>query len=561
MSTNTDAAVFFEQHEERLNQALEVLATRGYWAPYPEHTKSYPEAQIQGAQAAFEARLNQHYPLKGATVVGQAGNERSPYGFDLGITYDQYDTNELMDHQQAAMASWRNAGVKARVGVCLEAIQRLNAISGEMAQAVQHTSGQSNMMAFQAGGPHAQDRAVEAVATAWKAMRDVPESGEWHKPMGRRGTQSLSKRWHIVPRGISLAVACCTFPTWNTYPGLFASLVTGNPVLVKPHPGSILPLAMSVEIIQQVLEEAGFDPLLVALVVDTPEQPLAKVLAEDKRVQLIDFTGSSEFGNWLEQNATHAQVFTEKAGLNTVIIDSVDNIKAVTGNLGFSLSLYSGQMCTSPQAIYVPRTGITAGDTHMSFDDVANAIKGAVQHWMADKDMACSFLGAIQSERTNARIDACREQVEGRGTVLLDSEHLTHPEFPDARVRTPLLLSVDGKDVDLYGDEQFGPIAYVIATDSTEHSMELARQTIGEKGAIALALYSTDDEVLDQGEELAQDVCVSLSVNLDGGFYMNQSATFSDFHATGGNAAANTAFTDGAFVSRRFVVVQSRRPM
>ena len=207
MSTNTDAAVFFEQHEERLNQALEVLATRGYWAPYPEHTKSYPEAQIQGAQAAFEARLNQHYPLKGATVIGQAGNERSPYGFDLGITYDQYDLNELMDHQQAAMKSWRNAGVKTRVGICLEVIQRLNVISGEMAQAVQHTSGQSNMMAFQAGGPHAQDRAVEAVATAWKAMCDVPESGEWHKPMGRRHSvvvQALAHcaTWHFSGCGL-----------------------------------------------------------------------------------------------------------------------------------------------------------------------------------------------------------------------------------------------------------------------------------------------------------------------------------------------------------------------
>ena len=41
---------------------------------------------------------------------------------------------------------------------------RLNAMSFEMANAVMHTTGQAFPMAFQAGGPHAQDRGLEAVA-------------------------------------------------------------------------------------------------------------------------------------------------------------------------------------------------------------------------------------------------------------------------------------------------------------------------------------------------------------------------------------------------------------
>ena len=59
--------------------------------------------------------------------------------------------------------------------------------------------------------------------------------------------------------------SCNTFPTWNTYPGLFASLACGNPVLVKPHPRAVLPLAISVEIAREVLRDAGFDPALVQL--------------------------------------------------------------------------------------------------------------------------------------------------------------------------------------------------------------------------------------------------------------------------------------------------------
>ena len=75
----------------------------------------------------------------------------------------------------------------------------------------------------------------------------------------------------------------------------------------------------------------------------------------------MDYTGSSEFGDWIEQNVTHAVVFTEKAGINSIVLDSIDNLKAVTGNIAFTLSLYSGQMCTTSQNIFIPRDGSSTG--------------------------------------------------------------------------------------------------------------------------------------------------------------------------------------------------------
>ena len=50
-------------------------------------------------------------------------------------------------------------------------------------------------------------------------------------------------------------IGCNTFPTWNAYPGIFASLATGNPVVVKPHPQAVLPLAITVEVAREVLAE------------------------------------------------------------------------------------------------------------------------------------------------------------------------------------------------------------------------------------------------------------------------------------------------------------------
>lgn len=549
------AQQMFDLHREILDQAVDAISSRNFWTPYPESMRKYPEDAVKAAPSTFESLLNQPFALSDVGSTQQVGGEVSPYGFELGITYDQPNPDELIAAMQVAMRDWRDAGAQARVGVCLEVLSRLNAMSPEIAQAVMHTSGQGPLMAFQAGGPHAQDRGLEAVAYAWQAMAQIPATAKWVKPQGKHDPIVMDKRFHIVPRGISLVVACSTFPTWNTYPGLFASLATGNPVILKPHPGAILPVAMTARVVQQVLEEAGFDPCLVSLVPDTVDAPLTKTLALDPAVKLIDFTGSNAFGDWLIQNATQAQVFAEKTGINTVIIDSVDNLKAVTANLAFSLSLYSGQMCTTPQAIYVPKSGIETADGQLSFDDVAAALAKAVQAFLSDNDRACTVLGALQSVDTRARIDECR----GLGDIALDSESRKHAQFPDARIHTPLILKVDAAQKAAYSEERFGPISFVIATENTAHSIELAREVIREKGAITLAAYTTDEAVAAQFEQLAMDVAVPLSLNLDGGIFVNQSAAFSDFHATGGNPAANASLCNQAFVASRFVVVQSRR--
>ena len=116
----------------------------------------------------------------------------------------------------------------------------------------------------------------------------------------------MEKTFTVVPRGLALVIGCNTFPTWNSWPGLFASLVRGNPVIVKPHPAAVLPLAITVQVCQEVLDEAGFDPHLVTLAAEDPDDKLAATLAVRPEVRLIDFTGGNAFGDWLEENARQA---------------------------------------------------------------------------------------------------------------------------------------------------------------------------------------------------------------------------------------------------------------
>jgi phenylacetic acid degradation protein paaN len=385
-------------------------------------------------------------------------------------------------------------------------------------------------------------------------MSRIPARALWEKPQGKNDPIRMEKQFTITPRGVALVIGCSTFPTWNGYPGLFASLATGNAVIVKPHPAAILPLAITVKIAREVLAEAGFDPDVVQLAAHEAGDDTVQNLALRPEVKLIDFTGSTQNGNWLEANARQAQVYTEKAGVNQVIVDSVEDIKAVVRNLAFSLALYSGQMCTAPQNIYVPRGGIRTAEGTMSFDEVAAALGAAVDKLTADPAKAVEFLGAIQSEATAERVEKAR----GLGLpVAAESRTLEHPQFPQARVRTPLLLRAEAGNAAL-SQEWFGPIAFVVATDSTAHSIELTRRSVQEHGALSLSVYTTDPKVADEAREAAEESGVALSLNLTGAVFVNQTAAFSDFHGTGANPAANAALSDSAFVSNRFRVVQTR---
>ena len=548
---------YFDKHRETLEKAVEASRTREFWSPYPEAPsgKIYGEEAPADGEKAFKARLNQPFSLEMPGITGEIGAERSPYGFDLGIRYPNVDPEQLLSAMERSLKAWRDAGAEERAGICLEILNRLNKRSFELAHAVMHTTGQAFPMAFQAGGTHAQDRGLEAVAYAYEAMTRHPGQTHWTKPQGKRDPLEMDKTFYVVPRGLAMMIGVSTFPTWNGYPGLFASLATGNPVVVKPHPQTILPLAITVETCQEVLKEAGFDPWIVSMVADTAEAPVTKELALDQRIQVIDFTGSSAFGEWLEQNCHQAQVYTEKAGVNGIVIDSTDNLKAMCQNLAFSLSLYSGQMCTTPQNLFIQRDGIDTDQGHLSFDEVAQALADGVTRFLSDNDRATAVLGAIQAPVTAERI----EESKKLGRVVLDSEAREHQQFDGARIRTPLMLAVDAADEDAYQRELFGPVSLLIATNDTGDSIERARQLARRKGAMTWAVYSTSEQVLADMREAALDAGVSLSENLLGGVFVNQTAAFSDYHGTGANPAANAALCDAAFVANRFRVVQTRR--
>ncbi|MGQ2990290.1 MAG: aldehyde dehydrogenase family protein [Brevundimonas sp.] len=544
------------RHAATLDAAIEAVQTRKSWSPY----RDSPSTKIHGAEkpvqgrAAFDARLNTLFDLGQPGVVGEAGEEVSPFtGRPLGVRYPVSDPNVLVDAALAAWGDWRAADPELRLALCLEMSQRLYDRNFEMVHAVMHVAGQSYTQAFSGSGPNALDRGVEALAYAAKAMRDVVPTAQYHRDFGGEAV-ALEKTYTLVPRGVGLVICCASFPTWNAYPAIFASLATGNPVIVKPHPIAVLPMAIVVETCRAVLSDHGFDPNLVTLAVDTLAEPVAQKLVDHPDVQIIDFTGSPRYGGHLERTVTGKLLFTETAGVNTVVMDSVADLDAVARAVARSSSLFSAQMCTSPQVIYI------APDL---FEPMSAAIVEQIDAIAADPAQAAGIMGAIQGEVSLKVVRDARAEVEDKSgvRVLREAAPYAHPQFPDARTLTPLVIAVeaDGHH-ELYAEERFGPVLYLVRKASDEAVTE-ATWLAKTRGSISSYLYSTDEEFIDRAVPAYEAAGANLSINLTGAMWINFAAAYSDYHVTGLNPAGNACLADLAFVASRFRIVQRRRPV
>ena len=287
------ALELFDKHEASLRAAGLACRERGYFTLFPETPDRHRggAAATEAGIAAFRAQLGRPFVLDQPGTVGRIGGEISPYTLEpLGIDYPRADIDALFAAAHSAMPTWAAATPGARLGVCMEIVDRLYENVFETAQAVMHTAGQSGPMSYAGSGTNALDRGVEAIAYAQAAMSDVPAEALWERRFGST-TIRLRKRYQLVPRGVAVCFACATFPTWNAYPAMLASLATGNPVIVKPHPTAILPMALAVRTFRDVIASAGFSPDLVTLCLDTAEVPVGKLLVKHPQTAIVDFTG------------------------------------------------------------------------------------------------------------------------------------------------------------------------------------------------------------------------------------------------------------------------------
>lgn len=558
------ALAWFETHRSLLEGATRAWHSRASFRPFVESPsrKHHPEGAHGKGREAFAARLNCPFPVDalGAGLgvpAGVVGSESSPYtGQSLGIAYPRFSPDVLLAAATEAGRAWADAALYARIGVGLEILDRWAKAAFENAYATMHTTGQAFMLAFAGSGASSLERGLEGLTAAALALEGMPKSASFERPFGPGEPVKLHKRYYARPVGVAVVVSCGSYPAWNMYPAILANLVTANPVVVKPHPDCILPVAIAVQIAREVLAGAGFDPNVLTLAPDTWAEPVVHDLLGRPETAIVDFTGGQAFGRELETRYPQLQVYTETAGCNSVILESTFNLDATLDAVAHGICLYSSQMCTAPQNVWVPESGVRVGTAVVPRPEVLARLVAAIDRYALDPKLAPAVLGALHLPRTLAEIEAVA--TSGAGSVLRPSAPYAHPEHAAARTATPLIVDLDENDRGVAQREHFGPVVFTIRTDDAERALAGATADASEFGSIAAYVYSTDAEFCQRAASAYVHAGASVGFNLHRQRPIQFAAALSDYHVTGLNPAGTACLTDPAFVARRFRVVQTK---
>jgi phenylacetic acid degradation protein paaN len=548
----------FEKYQPLIGDTIKSINQGFFFNHYSElpTDKIYAENSIEEGYQKFKSIINRKFEgLRQAMPDSWEGDEESPFFRQkLNVLYPTFDLTTLIERARNEFHVWRKIPPEDRAGLLLESLERIEKRFFEIAFATMHTTGMGYTMAFQVSGPHAAQRALNAIASGYEALKRYPESRFGQVVQDEFGIK-LGKTWIPVPKGISLILGFPYFPSRDTTPSIFASLITGNPVIVKPHSGSILSIAIVVSEIQKVFSEHGYSPNVCQLAVDSDDEEFIKTLAEHKDIKLIDYKGCCAMVDYLE-TLKNKTVFMEKFSINSVIVDSADNIDEVIKHIVISLSLFSGQMNNTPQNIFIPENGVMTREGHISYETFVEKFIDQLAA-LINNEKGAQLLGAILDPATKQKIEKLEKQ---NGHILFRAAPYRHPEYKNARTLSPMIMELDPSQKGIYQNEHFGPVGFFIKTKNSIHSLELAAETADKKGSLFCSVFTTNDKFKEVVIDRIPITNTPVTFNMVGNFYLEPGESFENYHMTGGNTASKASASNLDFVLQRFTWVGCKQP-
>src|SRR6185437_7419229 len=181
-------------------------------------------------------------------------------------------------------------------------------------------------------------------------------AGEGRRSFGYTTPSELPNKFAMAvrdPIGVVAAITPWNFPL--AIPGwkIFPAVVLGNTVVYKPS----CETAITSSMIVTVLEEAGLPPGVLNLV-QGPGATVGAALAQNDRISLVSFTGSTDVGRQLmvETAPKMRRLSLEMGGKNAIIVlDDADLDLAVDGILWSAFGT-TGQRCTAASRVIVQRS-------------------------------------------------------------------------------------------------------------------------------------------------------------------------------------------------------------
>ena len=401
------------------------------------------DAFINGAfvSAPQDKRFAVKNPSTGDIVA-----EVADFGAD-GITV-------AIDAAEAARKGWAATTAKERAAI----LRRWNDLC------LEHADDLATLLTAEMGKPLAEAKGEILYGTSfidWFAEEAKRVSGDvLESPFPDKKFLVLKQ-----PVGVFGAITPWNFPNAMITRKLSPGLAAGCTCVLKPAeqtPLSALALA-------ELAKRAGFPDGVINIVTGMDAPAMGEALCADDRVRKITFTGSTEVGRILmRQSADTIKKISLELGGNAplIVFDDADLDEAVEGAIA-SKYRNAGQTCVCANRIFV-QAGIHDAFAKALSDKVA-AMK------VGDGFEEGVAQGPIIDQQGFDKINRHIEDAKNKGGTVLTGGA---PHEKGGTFFQPTVLTGATSEMDLYGEETFGPVAALFKFDTEDEAITAANDTI-----------------------------------------------------------------------------------
>ncbi len=273
--------------------------------------------------------------------------------------------------------------------------------------------------------------------------------------LGGEGTAIVRR----APLGVLLGIMPWNFPYYQVARFAAPNLVNGNTIILKHAPQC----PESAEAIEKIFLDAGFPEGAYVNIRATNDQA-ADIIA-DPRVQGVSLTGSERAGAAVAEIAGRhlKKVALELGGSDPFILLSTDDLDAAV-EAGVAARLdNTGQACNGAKRF------IVADELYDAFLEKFGAAMSAAP--LGDPFADDTVLGPLSSEAAAERLQQQIDTAVAQGATLVTGGKRDGAFFPST------VLADVTSDMDVYGEELFGPAAVVYRVAGEDEAVALANDT------------------------------------------------------------------------------------
>ena len=267
------------------------------------------------------------------------------------------------------------------------------------------------------------------------------------------------------PIGVVAAITPWNFPSAMITRKVAPALAAGCTVVIKP--AELTPL--SALALAQLAEEAGFPPGVLNIVTSNQAAEIGKVMTESRIVRKLSFTGSTRVGKLLmKQCADTVKRLSLELGGNApfIVFDDADLDEAVAGAIAAKYR-NAGQTCICANRIFV-QLGIYEAFSQKFSEAVKKQKIGSG----LDEGVV---IGPMVEEKAVQFVEGVVADATSKGGKVLTGGQ--RHSSSNGLIYEPTVLVDVNREMSVFKDEIFGPIAPLFKFETEEEVIELANDT------------------------------------------------------------------------------------